>query len=74
MESLGVPHKPRRYKDNYHRLFAYSKEAYKFFLQLCKEQRNVEWLHYLEATDPQVAITLHKLKCETLDKLINRDC
>lgn len=82
MESLGVPHKPRRFQDNYHRLFAYSEESYRFFLRMCKEQRNVEWLEYLGVADLGAVIEFGKHRSKTnslfmrdaLDRLINRDC
>lgn len=84
MGDLGVLDAPRRHHENYHRLFAYSEDAYQLLLQLCKEQRNVEWLEYLGVADPGAVIEFGKrrdkaisssmLISDALDALVNRDC
>ena len=56
MESLGVPHKSRRYADNHHRLFAYTPEVYDFFRDFVDKQRSVEWLLYIGVENPEDVI------------------
>ena len=56
LESVGCPNRPRRFKDNYHRLFEDTPEHRRILDDLVTRQDTVSWLTFLGVKEPERAL------------------
>ncbi len=70
LEGLGCPHKPRKWMDNYHRLFANYDENRRFLADLVRLRQLHVYLALIDVPDPQAAIEHIKVAGERFDRMV----